>query len=222
MPDTPRPGHNHPLDSLCLVIACPRGAYDAGKAAHIDALTAAVEGERVPSARPVRRRVERRYQGRSRHPPGRAVIPSIDYLTCVIGGAILLAGSVVHVRGQAQCVGLRACVHWAGPVLSSAPYRALMSTPDYEGNQSDAFPSPSSGRCLLVIGDCRYCPGRNVRAGSEQPTYTPATTSSLRALGRTSASERVHYSGRPSGDLFLLTNGSDVANFSEHRLWARW
>ena len=45
MPDTPRPGHNHPLDSLCLVIACPRGAYDAGKRAHLDTLTVALEAE---------------------------------------------------------------------------------------------------------------------------------------------------------------------------------
>jgi hypothetical protein len=26
-----RPGHNHPRDSLCLIITCPRGAYDAGR-----------------------------------------------------------------------------------------------------------------------------------------------------------------------------------------------
>jgi len=42
MPDTLRPGHNHPLDSICLVSECPRGAYDAGKRARLDALTAAV------------------------------------------------------------------------------------------------------------------------------------------------------------------------------------
>jgi hypothetical protein len=26
-----RPAHNHPRDSICLVIACPRGAWDAAK-----------------------------------------------------------------------------------------------------------------------------------------------------------------------------------------------
>jgi hypothetical protein len=31
-----RPGHNHPLDSICLVIACPRGAWDAAKNDHSD------------------------------------------------------------------------------------------------------------------------------------------------------------------------------------------
>ena len=44
---TPRtrkvPLHNHPADSLCLLIACPRAGYEAGRAEALDGLRQAAE-----------------------------------------------------------------------------------------------------------------------------------------------------------------------------------